>query len=372
MIFNIISICLVLVYVFFLFWCLYNWLKIENKSLNKLGTENIKVAVIIPARNEAKNLSMLLQSLKLQDYPAENFQIIISDDHSTDNTIELAALFFKNNNMNNGICLISPRKSKKEAITYAIRNTDAELIITTDADTFMGKEWISSMVHEYVTARAYLICGPVKLIGGENYLEKLQSTEFTGLSGIGASTIFAGSPMFCNGANLAFSKKIFDEVNGYEKSLSFSGDDTQLMLKIQNMYPSKISFLKDSRAIVHTKVIAQKSELLQQRQRWASKIPMTLSLFTILISVLVWFVHVVLLIQLFLSILHFNFLFLFLLFMMIVSSEIVFIRIVGNFFNQKNHSWLIVLAQPVYCFYIVYIGLVAPFGTYHWKGRKLK
>ena len=372
MIFNIISICLVFVYVFFLFWCLYNWLRIENKSLTKLKVENIRVAVIIPARNEAENIPILLQSLMLQNYPAENFQIIISDDHSTDKTIEVSELFFQKNNIQNGTCLRCPQKSKKEAITFAVRNANAELIITTDADTFMGNDWLSAMVHEYVTTRAHLICGPVKLSGGRNYFGKLQATEFAGLSGISASTIFAGLPMFCNGANLAFSKKIFEEVNGYEKSLSYSGDDTQLMLKIHKMYPGKISYLKDSRAIVHTKVLTLKSELLQQRKRWASKIPLTLSSFTVLTAVLVWFVHAALLIQLFLSILHFNFLFLFLLFAMVVISEIIFLRKVGKYFDQKNHSWLILLAQPIYCFYIVYIGLVAPFGTYHWKGRNLR
>lgn len=372
MIVYIITISLTSYYVIFILWCLNNWLKIEDKSLNEIKFKNIKVAVIVPARNEAENIPLLLQSLAFQNYPVENFQIIISDDHSTDNTIEVVENFFRRNNIQNGICLKSPTKSKKEAITFAVGNSEAELIITTDADTFMGKDWIAAMVQEYVNTGAYLICGPVKLCGGKNYLERLQSVEFTGLSGIGACGIAARLPMFCNGANLAFSKKIFGEVKGYEKSLSFSGDDTQLMLKIHKSYPGKISFLKDSRSIVQTNVLTQKSDFLQQRRRWASKIPLTLSSFTVFISILVWLVHAFLLIQLFNALIDFNYLLLILQFIMITISEIVFLKSVGKFFDQKIHSWLVISAQPLYCIYIVCIGLLAPIGNYQWKGRSVR
>lgn len=372
MIIYLITFGLTILYIVFLFWCLKNWLKIRDKSFDGLKFTNIKVAVVIPARNEETILPMLLQSLINQSYPKENFQIIVSDDHSTDNTLKITEIFFTVNNIKNGKCLSSPKESKKEAITHAIRNTEAELIITTDADTTMDKDWISSMVQEYENTGAYLICGPVKLIGQDNISEKLQSIEFIGLSGIGASGIIADMPMFCNGANLAFSKKIFDEVNGYEQSLSYSGDDTQLMLKIHNSFKGKISFLKDSRAIVQTSVIKRKSDLFEQRKRWASKIPNTLSGFTIFISVLVWLVHFFLLIYFVKALIDFNFLLLFLPFIMIAVSEIVLLKSIGKFFNENIPTWLVVVVLPFYSIYIVSIGLLAPFSTYQWKGRKVK
>lgn len=372
MIIYLITFGLTLFYVVFLFWCQNNWLKIRDKSFDDLRVTNIKVAIVIAARNEETNLPILLQSLLLQSYPKENYQIIVSDDHSTDNTIKITENIFKENNIKNGKCLSSPNESKKEALTYAIRNTEAELIITTDADTTMDKDWISSMVQEYESAGAYLICGPVKLIGHSNIFEKLQSIEFTGLSGIGASGIISNLPMFCNGANLAFSKKIFDEVDGYKQSLSYSGDDTQLMLKIHKSYRGKISFLKDSRAIVRTSVIKRNSELLEQRKRWASKIPSTLSGFTIFISVLVWLVHFFLLIYFVKALMDLNFLLLFLPFIMITVSEIVLLKSVEKFFKENFPSWLIIVVLPFYCIYIVCVGLLAPFSTYQWKGRKVK
>ena len=372
MIIYLITFSLTLFFVAFLFWSLNNWFKIKDKSLDDLKVTNIKVAVIIPARNEEVNLPILLQSLIIQSYPKENFQIIVSDDHSTDNSIKITENIFKENNIKNGKCLSSPKESKKEALAHAIRNTEAELIITTDADTTMDKDWLSSMVQEYESTGAYLICGPVKLIGQNNIFEKLQSIEFTGLSGIGASGIISNLPMFCNGANLAFSKKIFDEVEGYKHSLSFSGDDTQLMLKIHKLYRGKISFLKDSRAIVQTSVIKRNSDFLEQRKRWASKIPNTLSGFTIFISVLTWLVHFFLLIYFAKALIDFKFLLLVLPFILIAVSEIVFLKSIGKFFNENISSWLVLIALPFYCLYIVSVGLLAPFSTYQWKGRKVK
>ena len=372
MIIYIITISLSVFYVIFLIWCLNNWIKIKDKSHDLLTVTNIKVAVIVPARNEAENLLLLLQSLAFQTYPTENLQIIISDDHSTDGTIEVAENFCKDNNIRNVICIRSPKPSKKEAISFAVQNSEAELIITTDADTFMGNEWVSAIIQEYVSTGSYMICGPVKLCGQRSYLEKLQSMEFIGLLGIGASCIKAKLPMFCNGANLAFSKKIFDEVGGYEKSLSLSGDDTQLMLKIHGCYPGKISFLKDSRAIVQTNVVKRRSEFLQQRRRWASKIPKTLSTFTVFISVFVWLVHVLMLVYFIYALIDFNFLVLFLPFIMISVSNIFMLKAVGKFFEEEISSWLVFLSLPLYCIYIGWVGLLAPIGTYQWKGRNVR
>jgi glycosyltransferase involved in cell wall biosynthesis len=89
-------------------------------------TKNIKTAIIIPARNEAQNLPALLKSLFEQDYPKELLEIIIVDDHSKDMTVEIAENYFKKNKITQGKILRSPDHSKKQAITFAISQTDAE------------------------------------------------------------------------------------------------------------------------------------------------------------------------------------------------------------------------------------------------------
>ena len=58
----------------------------------------------------------------------------------------------------------------------------------------------------------------------------------------------------CNGANLAYEKKAFYEVNGFTGIDNIaSGDDMLLMHKIYKQYPERVLFLKSTDAIVQTK-----------------------------------------------------------------------------------------------------------------------
>ena len=52
-----------------------------------------KISVLIPARNEEKNIGQLLQALQEQTYPGEFFEIILVDDHSTDATPAIVQQF---------------------------------------------------------------------------------------------------------------------------------------------------------------------------------------------------------------------------------------------------------------------------------------
>jgi len=60
-----------------------------------------------------------------------------------------------------------------------------------------------------------MIAGPVCIHNEKNLLEKFQLLEFAGLIGIGAGAMANGKPVMCNGANLAYTKKIFNDVNGF-------------------------------------------------------------------------------------------------------------------------------------------------------------
>lgn len=372
MILTVFFIILIFLYSLFLFWCRYIWEKTEDKSSYKLNRTDLAVTVIVPVRNESQNLPQLIEALIKQDYPIENFKIIIADDHSTDYSLETARKIFSESGFHNFLCISSPGHSKKDAITYAVRSAGDGLIITTDADTVMGKEWISSMVRAYVDSGSMMVCGPVQLMSGGSFIGQLQSIEFVGLTGIASAGIRANRPMFCNGANLAFSKSIFAELNGYENSLSVSGDDTQFMLKINEKYPGKISFLKDNRAIVRTNVINVNADLWQQRRRWASKIPLTLSAFTVSIAILAWMVHAILLIQLFVWLSHPRLFLVLLLWMMKINAEVALLKSAGRFFDAKIPLWIVIFAQPFYCLYIAGVGIIAPMGKFKWKERLVK
>lgn len=233
------------------------------------GNPSVSVSVIVPCYNEEQNLHHLLTSLSFQDYPNDFFEVIIVNDNSTDNTIKIASQFTGIQNIrtisNNG-------NGKKSAIRTGVSVSDCDLIITTDADCRMGKNWIKTISSFYHQNNPDMIICPVQLESGNGFFGRFQELEFLSLQGVTAGAALSHKAVMCNGANLAFPKEIYlkhsanlyDEIN--------SGDDIFLLQSLKQERNSKIMWLESPEAIVTTRASASMSSFFQQRKRWISKV----------------------------------------------------------------------------------------------------
>lgn len=377
MIFFLISLLvLTLLYTAFILWCWTGWKKL--KTVHPAASFQTKVSVIIPVRNEEENISNCMAALIHQRFPVELMEILVSDDHSEDGT-EARVQDMIRKFPGNKISFLKKEAGhpgnlyKKEAITEAIQKSTGELIVTTDADCLMTENWLTTIVSYYEKEKPWLIAGPVCFDEGKSILEKIQALEFAGLIGIGAGSISNKMPVMCNGANLAYQKKIFNEVNGFsDLSGSVSGDDTQLMMKISAKDPAKIHFLKSQDAVVSTPAMSTLKSLLQQRRRWASKIPTKMSALTVLVAVIAWLLHTGLVLAF--STLFFDpsyGWFVISIFLLKIIPEYLLLRDVTDFFERGNPAGLFLCAQLFYPFYIFFIGVISPFTSYQWKGREI-
>ncbi len=103
-------------------------------------------------------------------------------------------------------------------------------------------------------------------------LTLFQSLDFITLQGITAASVYKRFHSMCNGANLAYEKSAFIEVNGFEGIDSIpTGDDMLLMHKIYMRYPEQVFYLKSKEAIVQTEPEYSWKSFFNQRIRWASK-----------------------------------------------------------------------------------------------------
>jgi len=367
---------LAIAYALFICWCIYGWIRLpEIKSPGKISGEKIFVSVILPARNEEANILGCLEDFLYQDFPSESFEVIVVNDHSTDTTAALAGKFIASHPALKAriIDLVSGDENKlykKHAITKGIDAATGSLIITTDADCRRGPEWISTIAGFYGQNNSALISAPVFFANERTWIEKIQSLEFLGLVAIGAAGIRNNLPFLCNGANLAFPKNIFYEVKGYEaKRNSPTGDDTQLMMKIIARGKNKIHFVKSFDAAVTTAAKKTLTELLQQRQRWASKIPFHMGMFTLLIATIAFFLHLGLIVMagmMFVTGDTWNFLFPLLI---KIIPEFIFLVPVCRFARKSHLLYLFLPAQFIYPIYISFVGVTSLFGTHQWKGR---
>ncbi|MCS7075020.1 MAG: glycosyltransferase, partial [Bacteroidia bacterium] len=237
------------------------------KPINK--TYQPFVSVIIPVRNEAANIVRCLHSIESQDYPVPNYEIILVDDNSEDNTVVLA----KSLDIPNLRILHSTGNTKyaykKVAITYAISQAKGEIILTTDGDCVVPRQWISGMVSQFDELTG-MVAGPVRLTGN-SWFQQFQRLEFCGLQLVGAGSIARNSPTMANGANLAYRKSSFDAVNGFQHIDSIASGDDELLMHKMFAVGLRVRFAKLKDVIVNTEACRTWEEFRNQRIRWVSK-----------------------------------------------------------------------------------------------------
>src|SRR6478609_6302980 len=119
------------------------WSKaIVKKEINSTGKAHF-ISVIIPVRNEEKNIGTLLESLRTQDYYLRsNFEVIVVDDHSTDGSLEKCKGHIQNLT---SFSLGADENGKKAALTYGIKHAKGEVIATTDADCLLPSDWLTTI-----------------------------------------------------------------------------------------------------------------------------------------------------------------------------------------------------------------------------------
>ena len=140
----IISLVVLLIYIYSIARLIFGFNNVkvyENKNL----TPKKKFSLIVPFRNEEKNLSKLLESFSKLNYPHDLIEIIMVDDFSKDQSERVYIQWRMKNNTFDTTLLENLRLSnspKKDAITRAIPIVKNEWIITTDADCIVNKNWL--------------------------------------------------------------------------------------------------------------------------------------------------------------------------------------------------------------------------------------
>jgi cellulose synthase/poly-beta-1,6-N-acetylglucosamine synthase-like glycosyltransferase len=369
---------ILLLYVLLLIYYKKAWKEIAEfeYSIDNKDVSGPFISIIVPVRNEANNIANLIRAVKNQNYPSQLFELIIVDDHSTDNTTEIISPF-----LNEQIQLVSLRIEetivayKKMAIDLGIKNSKGELIITTDADCTMPANWLKTIAAFYNLHHPKMIVMPVAIKNNHTALGIFQMLDFMSLQGITGAAVHKKFHGMCNGANLAYTRTVFEEVNGFTGIDSIaSGDDMLLMHKISNKYKNEILFLKSKDVIVETQPETNINGFINQRIRWASKADKyeDKSLFPVLL--LVYLVNISMAVLFFMC-LFFNFEFSILNFYCLLSiktlSELYFLIPVSRFFGYTKLLYWFPLFQPFHIVYTVIAGWLGKFGSYRWKGRVL-
>ena len=351
------------------FWQSWNSIPDFIPSQNLLNT---KISVIIPARNEEANIPLLLNALQVQTYPKELLEIIVIDDHSEDKTNEIVRKY-------KDVKLLQLQDDvinsyKKKAIEAGIAAATGELIVTTDADCIPSAEWIKIIAAFKEEKHAIFIAAPVVINCNSSIVQMFQALDFMVLQGITGAAVYKKKLTMCNGANLAYEKKAFYEVNGFTGVDHIaSGDDMLLMHKIWKKYPDQIYYLKSKEAIVSTQSVSGWKEFFNQRIRWASKTTSYDDKRILPVLILVYLFNLSFFALLIAGFWDYHYLiYLLILWLLKTLIEFPFFKSLTIFFNKQWAIKWFFFFQPLHILYTVVSGLFGQFGKYEWKGRRVR
>ncbi len=371
----IISIVILLIYTYSIARLLFGFNNVKVYESKNLYPKT-KFSLIVPFRNEEKNLSKLLESFSKLNYPHDLIEIIMVDDFSKDQSERVYIQWRMKNNTFDTTLLENLRLSnspKKDAITRAIPIVKNEWIITTDADCIVNKNWLLTIDNYIQENNVEMIASSVIYKTKNNWFHHFQQMDLLSLQGTTIGSFGLGKPFMCNGANFAYKKQLFIDLDGFNGNNKIaSGDDVFLLQKAIQKSPEKVHFLKSKDTIVVTKPENDLFKLFMQRVRWASKTSSYSSLYAKFLAITVLLMNLSLILSLWFVIIQ-KMDWKILLGTFLIKYCIDYILLFKTNKFLLNGRFILPLASSlIYPFFASTVAIYSLFGNYSWKGRRFK
>lgn len=368
---------LIATYVLYILW-MYKALLIAQKKQNEICYDRLKISVIIAFRNEESHIINCIESLKNQTYSKQDFEIILCNDHSTDNSSELVREYIsehpqlkirliENNQLEQG---------KKQAIANAVKQAQYDILAFTDADCVVENNWLKSIASAYLKNNQFkMLCGPVIFQKQNSLLEKLLSLEFASLMAVTAASIFNKNPFMCNAANMSIKKDVYLLIQKKLYEIKYaSGDDVFLLHHVKKKFGSNsISFMYQKEALVHTLAPQNIRSFINQRIRWSSKTLGYNDEIALFSAFLVFITCTTIASGLIISFFYEKLVSLFIAFFLIKTlADALLLHQILKLLQRKELLKWIFIEQLLYVFYVPIIALISLKKTYTWKGRRIR
>lgn len=237
------------------------------------------VSIVVAARNEEAAIGKLLDQLVRQDYPA--YEVIIVDDRSIDKTAAIVESF-RRSHSNLSLVTIKDNCSdlppKKNALTEGIKASKGDIQCFTDADCVPPSNWILELVSAFDESVGFVAgYSPYDrhlLREQENssfwrniFYSFIAYEEFRGATW-SAGAIGMNLAWLCTGRSIAYRKKVFEDVRGFEQiKMSISGDDDLFVQLVRRQTSWKIRYTCEPGSFVRTAPPESFSKFIEQRTR---------------------------------------------------------------------------------------------------------
>jgi cellulose synthase/poly-beta-1,6-N-acetylglucosamine synthase-like glycosyltransferase/peptidoglycan/xylan/chitin deacetylase (PgdA/CDA1 family)/spore germination protein YaaH len=219
------------------------------------------VSVVVPAFNEERVIIRTVNSLLASDY--ENFEIIVVDDGSSDNTYKLVLETFGSEAKVQ--VFTKENGGKAEALNFGWQAAKGDVIIALDADTLFQTQTISALAHRFADKTMGAVAGNAKVGNRINVVTKWQALEYVtsqnfdrrAFASLNCITVVPGSVG-------AWRRSVLEEAGGF--SSDTLAEDQDLTIQVRKV-GCHIGY--EENAVGLTEAPDSLRNLAKQRFRWS-------------------------------------------------------------------------------------------------------
>lgn len=220
------------------------------------------ISLVVPAYNEGRVIQAAIRSLLLLDYP--NFEILVIDDGSTDDTYEKAIEVAREQQSISVRVLTKRNGGKAEALNTGMTAARGEFILNMDGDSKLSSNTLRACIRHFENPKIGAVAGNVKVINRENVWTKIQALEYVeGLAMARKAQSFMRAVNIIPGPLGMFRKTVLQQVGGYDHDTFAEDCDLTLKLLMQGWHiayePTAIAWVETPSGLL---------DLLKQRYRW--------------------------------------------------------------------------------------------------------
>jgi len=245
--------------------------KFSFSKCAKSTPKHIPVSVIVCAKNEEENVKKFIPLLATQNYP--NYEIILIDDASSDETLEIFEQFEK---QYQNVKLVKVQNNeafwgnKKVALTLGIKAATKDYLLFTDADCYPNsQEWIAEMSAHFTLHKTIVLGYGAYEKVKNSFLNKLIRFETL----LTATQYFAwtklGKPYMGVGRNLAYKKDEFFKANGFVNHMKIRSGDDDLFIN-EAATKEKTATVCSPESFTYSKAKTSFKEWFMQKRRHVS------------------------------------------------------------------------------------------------------
>lgn len=213
------------------------------------------VSVVVPAYNEADNIAGCVNALTEQAFPNDDYEIIVVDNNSIDNTSEIIKKLAVRNT-------IQYKQGRAAAKNAGVKLVNGDIIVFIDADCMATKKWLKNIISAFDNPEIGCVAGEIKPLTTD---DSTAMERFLIKKGHLSQEQHIKHPFlpFAVTANAAYRREIFDAIGLFDEGMF--GEDADLSWRMQLFTNYKVAYVPKA-VVFHPYETSAKNTFKQKRR----------------------------------------------------------------------------------------------------------